>query len=55
MHVSIYTYIDKFIADFSGPNIVKSIPKFIYKSAESTELQVNYTWNSVPNGVRYSL
>ena len=34
---------------------MKSIPKFIYKSAESTELQVIYNWDPVPNGVRYSL
>ena len=50
-----YQTVDKFIADFSGPNIVKSIPRFIYKSAKSTELQVIYNWDPVPPGVRYSL
>ena len=39
-------------ADFSGPTIMKSIPKFIYKSAVSTELQLVYTWDPVPPGVR---
>ena len=40
--------------DFSGPNIVKSIPNFIYKSAESTELQVVFSWDPVPPRVRYT-
>ena len=41
-------------ADFSGPNIVKSSPTFIYKSAESTELHMVFNWDPVPLGVRYT-
>ena len=47
-----YLYIN---VDFSGPNIVRSIPNFIYKSAESTELQVAFNWDPVPPGVRYTI
>lgn len=48
MHASVHN------VDFSGPNIVKSIPNFIYKSAESTELHVDFSWDPVPSGVRYT-